>query len=137
MYLLDADFSFERQPVRSRPKNLHPMEIIEAFRRTLKPVMEVRFTRFEYKDTNSCRSTFANSLSRMHLPHIQVVSRGGRVYLINDAIRHPARYGLPDKSPTKPAASSTSSSPNAPQSTSHAATASAGESCPAEEEDLP
>ena len=36
-----------------------------------------------YKDTGSCRSTFANALKKKGLSHIVVKTRRGRVFLVN------------------------------------------------------
>lgn len=83
MFLLDSDFDFEHEPRRFRPRNLHPSRVIEQFQRSGKPVMELSFNDYEYKDTGSCRSTFANALKKKGLSHIVVKTRRGRVFLVN------------------------------------------------------
>lgn len=86
MYLIDTDIDLSRTPRNFHTRNQRPSRIIEAFRRSGKPIMEVVFTRYEYKNSLSCRSTFANALSRMNIRQIRVVTRNGKVYLVNDFV---------------------------------------------------
>ena len=83
MYLVDTDIDLTNTPRAFRTKTAQPSRIIDAFQRTGKPIMEVVFTKHEYKNSLSCRSTFANAIRRMNVHHIHVITRNGRVYLIN------------------------------------------------------
>ena len=65
MYLQDTDFIPDQSSFRGRPQK--PLLILQDFLRRNRQVMEVVFTRFEYKDAASCRSTFAKAIKYHHL----------------------------------------------------------------------
>ena len=69
-----------------RPKTREAVRMIEEFRNSGRAVMEVIFTRYEYISAASCRSTFANTLNAMKLYHIRVMTKNGRVFLVNDLL---------------------------------------------------
>ena len=94
MRLVDATFDFEREPRAYHARNIRPAEVIQDFRRSCKPVMELKFTKHEYRDCSSCRATFANAIRAMGLGHLRVTSKNGRVYLINDSVRYPEHYDI-------------------------------------------
>ena len=80
MYLLETDYSPPRCSFRGRPQK--PLLILEEFLRRGKPVMEVVFTHYEYKDAVSCRSTLAKAIKYYHLERYVTVRVSGRkVYL--------------------------------------------------------
>ena len=81
MYLQDTDFIPDQSSFRGRPQK--PLLILQDFLRRNRQVMEVVFTRFEYKDAASCRSTFAKAI-KYHQLEKQVAARvsGRSVYLV-------------------------------------------------------
>ena len=81
MYLQDTDFIPDQSSFRGRPQK--PLLILQDFLRRNRQVMDVVFTRFEYKDAASCRSTFAKAIKYHHLEK-QVAARvsGRSVYLV-------------------------------------------------------
>ena len=81
MYLLETDFVPEENRFRGRPQK--PLLLLLEFIRRNRRVMEVCFTRYEYKDAASCRSTFAKAI-KYHGLEEQVAVRvsGSKVYLI-------------------------------------------------------
>ena len=81
VYLQETDFVPEQRHFRCRPQK--PLLILQEFLRRDRRVMEVCFTRFEYKDAASCRSTFAKSIRTYRLDRkIAVCVSGRKVYLI-------------------------------------------------------
>ena len=86
MYLMDTNYDFSQSRSTFRKRNQHPVWLVQEFARSSKPVMEVVFTRNEYCNAASCRSTFANAIARMKMPHILVRIRAGRVFLVNTLI---------------------------------------------------
>ena len=81
MRLLKTDFNPERNHFRRRPQK--PLLLLQDFLRRDQNVMEVSFTRYEYKDASSCRSTFAKAIQYYGLEdQVSVRTAGGRVYLI-------------------------------------------------------
>ncbi len=94
MYLMDSNYDFSLPGVQFRPRNQHPGWLVQEFARSGKAVMEVVFTRHEYCSAASCRSTFANAIARMKMPHILVRIRAGRVFLVNTLIAGPGRRTL-------------------------------------------
>ena len=81
MYLLETDFIPDEPVFRGRPQK--PLLILLEFLRRDRPVMEICFTRYEYKDAASCRSTFAKTIRYNHLENQVAVRLSGRkVYLI-------------------------------------------------------
>ena len=80
MYLLDTDANPTSSRYRSRPQK--PLLLLQEFLRRNRPVMEVVFTRFEYKDAASCRATFAKAIKYYHLErYVAVRVSGHKVYL--------------------------------------------------------
>lgn len=80
MYLLDTDANPSAPKYRGRPQK--PLLLLQEFLRRNRPVMEVVFTRFEYKDAASCRATFAKAIKYYHLERYVAVRVSGRkVYL--------------------------------------------------------
>lgn len=80
MYLLDTEVNPTSRPYRSRPQK--PLLILQDFLRRNRKVMEVVFTRFEYKDAASCRSTFAHAIKKYDLGrYVSVHVKGSKVYL--------------------------------------------------------
>ena len=80
MYLLDTDVNPSARTYRSRPQK--PLLLLQEFLRRDKKVMEVVFTRFEYKDAISCRSTFAHAIKKYDLgKYVSVHVEGSKVYL--------------------------------------------------------
>ena len=81
MYLLDTDANPSAPRYRGRPQK--PLLLLQEFLRRSRPVMEVVFTRFEYRDADSCRATFAKAIKYHHLQDQVVVRSAGRkVYLL-------------------------------------------------------
>ena len=81
MYLLETDYVPEQVPFRGRPQK--PLLLLKEFLRRKHRVMEICFTRYEYKDAASCRSTFAKAISYYGLDsQIAVRVSGRKVYLI-------------------------------------------------------
>ena len=81
MRLLETDFNPEKIQFHSRPQK--PLLLLEEFLRRGQRVMEVSFTRYEYKDAASCRSTFAKAIRYYELDQQVAVRVSGRkVYLI-------------------------------------------------------
>ena len=81
MYLLETDFNPNEVRYRSRPQK--PYLILQAFLRQERPVMQICFTRYEYKDASSCRATFAKAIKYYRLSdQVEVCSSGRKVYLI-------------------------------------------------------
>ena len=80
MYLLETDFMPAESSFRGRPQK--PLLILQDFLRRDRPVIEVVFSRFEYKDAASCRATFAKAIKYYHLERYVAVRVSGRkVYL--------------------------------------------------------
>ena len=83
MYLLDTDENPKARSYRSRPQK--PLLILQEFLRRGRRVMEVVFTRFEYKDADSCRATFAHAIKKYELgKHVSVHVKGRKVYLMRE-----------------------------------------------------
>ena len=81
MYLLETDFMPAESSFRGRPQK--PLLILQDFLRRDRPVMEVVFSRFEYKDAASCRSTFAKAIRYYRLDRLVAVRLIDRkVYLV-------------------------------------------------------
>ena len=81
MYLLETDFVPEENRFRGRPQK--PLLLLLEFIRRNRKVMEVCFTRYEYKDAASCRSTFAKAIKYYRLDRqVAVRLTGRRVYLV-------------------------------------------------------
>ena len=81
MYLLDTDANPSAPRYRGRPQK--PLLLLQEFLRRSRPVMEVVFTRFEYKDAASCRATFAKAIKYYRLDRqVAVRLTGRRVYLV-------------------------------------------------------
>ncbi len=81
MRLLKTDFNPERNHFRNRPQK--PLLLLQDFLRRNQSVMEVSFTRYEYKDAASCRSTFAKAIRYYGLEdQVSVRAAGRKVYLI-------------------------------------------------------
>ena len=81
MYLLETDFMPAESSFRGRPQK--PLLILQDFLRRDRPVMEVVFSRFEYKDAASCRSTFAKAIRYYRLDRqvaVRLIDR--KVYLV-------------------------------------------------------
>ena len=76
MYLIDTDYVPEQSAFRGRPQK--PLLILMEFLRRDRKVMEICFTRYEYKDAASCRSTLYGSLESVspmrHAKRMQCVS---------------------------------------------------------------
>ena len=88
MYLLDTDYVPEQSSYRGRPQK--PLLILLEFLQRDRAVMEVCFTRYEYKDAASCRATFARAIKYHHLEDQVAVRLSGRkVYLIRLDTQHP------------------------------------------------
>ena len=86
MYLIETDYSPDQCSYRGRPQK--PLLLLQEFLRRSLPVMEVSFTRYEYKDAASCRSTFAKAIKYHHLDdQIAVRAKGCKVYLVNLALK--------------------------------------------------
>ena len=80
MYLLDTEYLPNHSSYRGRPQK--PLLLLQEFLRRDRAVMEVVFTRFEYKDAASCRATFAKAIKYYHLERYVAVRVSGRkVYL--------------------------------------------------------
>ena len=81
MYLLETDYIPGQRSFRGRPQK--PLLILQEFLRRDHRVMELVFSRFEYKDAASCRSTFAKAIQYYHLDRQVAVQISGRkVYLV-------------------------------------------------------
>ena len=81
MYLLDTNDNPSAAKFRGRPQK--PLLILQEFLRRDRAVMEVVFTRFEYKDAASCRATFAKAIRYYHLErYVSVRVSGRKVYLV-------------------------------------------------------
>ena len=92
MYLLETDYSPPQCSFRGRPQK--PLLLLQEFLRRGKPVMEVVFTHYEYKDAVSCRSTLAKAIKYYHLEsQIAVRVSGRKVYLV--------RLSLKEESPCR------------------------------------
>lgn len=81
MRLVETSFNPEQITFHGRPQK--PLLLLQDFLRRNRRVMEVSFTRYEYKDAASCRSTFAKAI-KYHGLEGQVAVRvsGKKVYLI-------------------------------------------------------
>ena len=81
MRLVETSFNPEQITFHGRPQK--PLLLLQDFLRRNRRVMEVSFTRYEYKDVASCRSTFAKAI-KYHGLEGQVAVRvsGKKVYLI-------------------------------------------------------
>ena len=81
MRLVETNFNPEQTTFHGRPQK--PLLLLQDFLRRNRRVMEVSFTRYEYKDAASCRSTFAKAI-KYHGLEGQVAVRvsGKKVYLI-------------------------------------------------------
>ena len=81
MYLIETDYVPEQSAFRGRPQK--PLLILMEFLRRDRKVMEICFTRYEYKDAASCRSTFATAIKYYRLDRqVAVRLTGRRVYLV-------------------------------------------------------
>ena len=81
MYLLDTEYLPNHSSYRGRPQK--PLLLLLEFIRRNRKVMEVCFTRYEYKDASSCRSTFAKAIHYYGMEkQIAVRVSGKKVYLI-------------------------------------------------------
>ena len=81
MYLLDTEYLPNHSSYRGRPQK--PLLLLQEFLRRDRAVMEVVFTRFEYKDAASCRATFAKAIKYYHLErYVSVRVSGRKVYLV-------------------------------------------------------
>ena len=81
MYLSDTEVQPDQVGYRSRPQK--PFLILQEFLRRDRAVMELVFTRFEYKDAASCRATFAKAIRYYHLErYVSVRVSGRKVYLV-------------------------------------------------------
>ena len=81
MYLLDTDYIPEQSTFRGRPQK--PFLILQDFVRQKKNIMQVCFTRYEYKDAASCRSTLAKAIRYYNLEkQVAVRVSGTKVYLM-------------------------------------------------------
>ena len=87
MYLVNSDIDLEHQRRGFKSRNQDPARILDAFQRSGRRQVQLVFTRNEYKNAYSCRSTFANAITRMNIPHIQVRTLNGKVYLINTLVK--------------------------------------------------
>ena len=86
MYLEDTDYVPEQRFFRGRPQK--PLLILQEFLRRDRRVMEVRFTRYEYKDAASCRATFAKAIQYYHLEkQVSVHMHGRKVYLVKEGFQ--------------------------------------------------
>ena len=81
MRLVETSYNPEQITFHGRPQK--PLLLLQDFLRRNRRVMEVSFTRYEYKDAASCRSTFAKAI-KYHGLEGQVAVRvsGKKVYLI-------------------------------------------------------
>ena len=81
MRLVETNFNPEQITFHGRPQK--PLLLLQDFLRRNRRVMEISFTRYEYKDAASCRSTFAKAI-KYHGLEGQVAVRvsGKKVYLI-------------------------------------------------------
>ena len=81
MRLVETSFNPEQITFHGLPQK--PLLLLQEFLRRNRRVMEVSFTRYEYKDSASCRSTFAKAI-KYHGLEGQVAVRvsGKKVYLI-------------------------------------------------------
>ena len=83
MYLLDTEYLPNHSSYRGRPQK--PLLLLQEFLRRDRAVMEVVFTRFEYKDAASCRATFAKAIRYHHLErYVSVHVQGRKVYLTRE-----------------------------------------------------
>ena len=83
MRLLKTDYNPEQVRFHRRPQK--PLLLLQEFLRRNRPVMEVVFTRFEYKDAASCRATFAKAIRYHHLErYVSVHVQGRKVYLTRE-----------------------------------------------------
>ena len=81
MRLLKTDYNPEQVRFHRRPQK--PLLLLQDFLRRKQRVMEVSFTRYEYKDAASCRSTFAKAIKYYGLDdQVAVRISGTKVYLI-------------------------------------------------------
>ena len=81
MYLLDTEYLPNQSSYRGRPQK--PLLLLQEFLRRDRRVMEICFTRYEYKDAASCRSTFAKAIKYYRLDRqVAVRLTGRRVYLV-------------------------------------------------------
>ena len=81
MYLLDTEYLPNHSSYRGRPQK--PLLFLQEFLRRDRAVMELVFTRFEYKDAASCRATFAKAIRYYHLErYVSVRVSGRKVYLV-------------------------------------------------------
>lgn len=46
-------------------------------------IAQINFSAGEYSSIDSCQAALAQSARNMHLDHIKIISRGGKVYVIN------------------------------------------------------
>ena len=82
MYLLDTEYLPNQSSYRGRPQK--PLLLLQEFLRRDRAVMELVFTRFEYKDAASCRATFAKAIRYYHLErYVSVRVSGRKVYLVH------------------------------------------------------
>ena len=81
MYLLETNFNPDQNRFRGRPQR--PVLLLKDFLRRDRRIMEVCFTRYEYKDAASCRSTFAKAIRYYGLEEqVAVRACGRKVFLV-------------------------------------------------------
>jgi len=81
MRLVETNYNPEQITFHGRPQK--PLLLLQDFQRRNRRVMEVSFTRYEYKDAASCRSTFAKAIKYHGLEgQVAVQLSGKKVYLI-------------------------------------------------------
>ncbi|MBQ9664262.1 MAG: hypothetical protein IJV40_14040 [Oscillospiraceae bacterium] len=83
MQLIESDINLDNSTRDYKHKNINPQQIVDSFQRSGMRQARISYTCHEYKNAYSCRSTFANAIRRMNVPHIRVQTLNGRVYLIN------------------------------------------------------
>ena len=86
MQIIDSDLDLDHTPRIYREHRLEPGRIIDDFSRSGKHQVEVLFSVHEYRHAYSCRNTLATTIIRMNLPHIEVRTLNGHVYLVNTLI---------------------------------------------------
>ena len=86
MQIIDSDLDLDHTPRIYREHRLEPSRIIDDFSRSGKHQVEVLFSVHEYRHAYSCRNTLATTIIRMNLPHIEVRTLNGHVYLVNTLI---------------------------------------------------
>ena len=91
MMLLKSENDSEQVCFRRRSQK--PLLLLQDFLRRKQRVMEVSFTRYEYKDAASCRSTFAKAIQYYGLDdQVAVRISGTKVYLIRLSSQQKEEY---------------------------------------------